>query len=84
MSQRNDGHSGPDKGLRIGRTKLSYTRDLVASLVDNEKLDLRVWVESDTYKGWTKQSFRLYLFDEIWSEFKKLIDKADKTYQELA
>ncbi len=66
------------------RIKLTDTRELVASLVDNEKLDLRVWVESDTYKGWTKQGFRLYLFDEIWSEFKKLIDKVDKTYQELA
>jgi len=53
-------------------------------LVDNEKLDLRVWVESDTYKGWTKQGFRLYLFDEIWTEFKKLIDKVDKAYQEIA
>ena len=53
-------------------------------MVDNEKLDLRVRVESDTYKGWTKQGFRLYLFDEIWSEFKKLIGKVDKAYQELA
>jgi len=62
----------------IGRIRLTDTRKLIASLVDNEKLDLRVRVESDTYKGWTKQGFRLYLFDEIWSEFKKLIGKVDK------
>jgi len=68
----------------IGRIKLTDTRELVASLVDNEKLDLRVWVEGDSYKGWTKQGFRLYLFDEIWTEFKRLIGKVDKAYQELA
>jgi len=31
----------------IGRIKLADARELVASLVDNEKLDLGVWVESD-------------------------------------
>ena len=31
----------------IGRIKLTDARELVASLVDNEKLDLGVWVESD-------------------------------------
>jgi len=49
----------------IGRIKLTGTQELVRSLVGNEKLDLRVWVESDTYKGWTKQGFRLCLFDEV-------------------
>ena len=68
----------------MGRIKLSDTRDLIASRVDNEKLDLQVWVESDTYKGWTRQGFRLYLFDKIWTNFKRLIDKVDKTYQEIA
>ena len=46
----------------IGRIKLSNTRELVASIVDGEKLDLRIWVESDSYKGWTKQGFRLHRF----------------------
>ena len=64
--------------------KLSDARDLVACLVDNEKLDLRVWVESNTYKGWTKQGFRLYLFEGNWEEFKNLIDKVDKAYEEIA
>ena len=35
----------------IGRIKLSNTRELVASLVDGEKLDLRIWVDSNSYKG---------------------------------
>jgi len=67
----------------IGRIELSNTRELVASIIDGEKLDLRVWVDSDSYKGWTKQGFRLYLFDGIWEEFKKLIGKIDKEYQEI-
>ena len=67
----------------IGRIKLADARELVASLVDNEKLDLGVWVESDSYKGWTKQGFRLHLFDEIWKDFNKLSNRVDKAYQEI-
>ena len=51
--------------------------------LDGEKLALRVWIDSKSYKGWTKQGFRLYLFDGIWEEFKKLIGKIDKEYQEI-
>ena len=69
----------------IGRIKLSNTRELVASIVDGEKLDLRrVWLDSKNYKGWTKQGLRFYLFDDNWSEFKKLIEKVDKVYEEIA
>ena len=68
----------------IGRVKLSDTRELVASIVDNEKLDLRIWVDSNNYKGWTKQGLRFYLFDGTWEEFKKLIGEIDKQYQEIA
>jgi len=68
----------------IGRIKLSSTRELVASIVDDEKLDLRVWVESNNYKGWTKQGLRFYLFDDYWTEFRKLIDKVDNEYEEIA
>jgi len=68
----------------IGRIKLSDTQDLIASLVDDEKLDLRVFVKSDSYTGATKRGFRLYLFDEIWTDFKRFIDKVDKVYQEIA
>jgi hypothetical protein len=68
----------------IGRVKLSNTRELVASIVDGEKLDLRIWVESNNYKGWTKHGLRFYLFDDNRSEFKKLVDKVDKVYEEIA
>lgn len=67
----------------IGRVKLSGTQDLVASLVDNEKLDLRVFVKSDSYIGATKRGIRFYLHDDNWNEFKRLIDKIDKAYNEL-
>ena len=67
----------------IGRIKLSDTQDLVASLVDNEKPDLRIFVKSDSYTGATKRGIRFYLFDENWAEFKKLINKIDKAYEEI-
>ncbi len=66
----------------IGRIKLSDTQDLVASLVDKEKLDLRIFIKSDSYTGATKRGFRFYLFDNNWIEFKKLIDEIDKVYEE--
>ncbi len=47
----------------IGRIKLSETQDLVASIVDDEKLDLRIFVKSDSYTGATKRGVRFYLFD---------------------
>ncbi len=67
----------------IGRIKLSDAQDLVASLVDNGKLDLRIFVKSDSYTGATKRGFRFYLFDNNWTEFKKLINKIDKAYNEI-
>ena len=68
----------------IGRIKLSDTRELVASIVDGEKLDLRIWVDSNSYKGWTKQGLRFYLFDANWEEFKELMEKVNKEYENLA
>ncbi len=67
----------------IGRIKLSDTQDLVASLVDNEKLDLRIFIKTDNYTGATKRGFRFYLLDNNWIEFKKLIDKIDQAYNEI-
>ena len=67
----------------IGRIKLSDSQDLVASLVDNEKLDLRIFIKTDNYTGATKKGFRFYLFDDNWNEFKKLIGKVDKAYSEI-
>ncbi len=68
---------------KLGRIKLSDTQDLVASLVDNEKLDLRIFIKTDSYTGATKRGIRFYLFDNNWIEFKKLIDKIDKAYEEI-
>ncbi len=68
----------------IGRIKLSDSQDLVASLIDNEKLDLRIFVETDSYTGATKKGFRFYLFDNNWMEFKKLIDRVDRAYSEIS
>ena len=68
----------------IGRIKLSDNQDLVASIVDNEKLDLRVFVRTDSYTGATKRGLRFYLFEGNWDEFKRLVDKVDKAYKEIA
>lgn len=70
--------------LLNGRVKLNDTQDLVASLVDDEKLDPRVFVKSDSYTGATERGLRFYLHDENWKESKKLIDKVNKVYEEIA
>ncbi|MBA7496663.1 hypothetical protein ES702_07272 [subsurface metagenome] len=67
----------------IGRVKLSDTQDLVASIVDDEKLDLRIFVKTDSYTGATKRGVRFYLSDNNWTEFKRLINEVDKAYQEI-
>lgn len=67
----------------IGRTALSDEQELVITLVDQEKLDIRIWVKTDNYSGPTKRGVRFYLFDGNWEEFKKLMEKADKVYQEI-
>ena len=71
------------KQKEISRVRLNDTSDLVATLVGEEKLDLRVFVSTDNYKGPTKRGVRFYLFDGIWDEFKKLIEKVDKEVREL-
>jgi len=40
----------------MGRIKLSDTQDLVASLADNKKLDLRLFVKTDSYTAATTSS----------------------------
>lgn len=73
-----------NKQKEIGKIKLSDNQELVISLVDNEKLDLRIWVKSDSYTGPTKRGVRFYLFDGIWEKFKKLMPKIDAAYKEIA
>lgn len=67
----------------IGRIRLNDTQDLIFSIVDNEKLDIRTWVNTDSYKGFTRKGIGLWLFDGNWEEFKKLMEKVDKAYQEI-
>ncbi len=67
----------------IGRIKLTHNQELVATLVDNEKLDLRIWIDTEKYKGPTKRGLRFYLFDGNWEEFMKLVQKVNKVYEEL-
>lgn len=67
----------------IARIKLSDSQDLVATVIDNEKLDLRVYVKTDNYSGPTKRGVRFYLFDGVWNEFKRLVEKVDKEVEKL-
>lgn len=71
------------KQKEISRIKLSDSSDLVATLVGDEKLDLRVFLHTESYSGPTKRGVRFYLWDGIWPEFKKLIEKVDKEVKEL-
>jgi len=68
---------------KIGRIKLSDTQGLVAFLVDNEKLDFRIFIKSGSYIGARRKGFRFCLFDNNWVEFTKLNDKIDKAYNEI-
>ena len=68
----------------VDRIKLGDTQDLVVSIVDNEKVDLRVFIDSKNYTGWTRNGLRFYLFDDSWEQFKRLINEVDKAYEEIA
>lgn len=75
--------SKQDNQKQIGRIELGGGNRLVATLVGNEKLDLRVFVRTDSYSGPTKRGVRFYLFDGIWQEFKKLISAVDQEVKQL-
>ena len=68
----------------MGKIRLFDKQDLVTHIIDNERLDFRIFVKSDSYRGTTKRGFRFCLFDDNWAEFKRLIDKIDKAYQDIA
>ena len=68
----------------VCRVKISDSQDLVATIVDNEKLDLRIWIDTEEYKGPTKRGLRFYLFDGIWDEFRKLVEKVNREYEKLS
>lgn len=72
------------KVKEIGRIPLKEGQDLVVSLVDDERLDIRVWLNSEKYTGPTKRGVRFYIHEGIWEEFYKLMGKVDREYQEIA
>lgn len=72
-----------DKQKQIGEVELGSDRRLVATLVNREKLDLRLFLKTSGYSGPTKSGVRFYLFDGIWDEFKKLVEKVDREVKEL-
>jgi len=63
---------------------VSATDNLITPVIDNEKLDLIVPAKSDSYTRARKRGVRFYLFDDNWLESRRLIDKVDKEYQEIA
>jgi len=71
------------KQKEIGRIPLREGENLVVNLVDEEKLDIRVWMNTERYKGPTKRGVRFYIFDGNWEEFRKLIERVDKEIKEL-
>ncbi len=71
------------KQKEITRLKLNATSDLVASIINSEKLDLRVFLHTDNYTGPIKRGVRFYLWDGIWNEFLELIKKVNKEVKEL-
>jgi len=71
------------KTKKIARIKLSETQKIVATLVDNEKLDIGIWLNTPKYAGFTTRGLRFYLFDRIWGEFKKLVEKVDNQVKKL-
>ncbi len=45
------------KQRKIGRIKLSDTQDLVVSVTDDEKLDLRVFLNTEVMRGLPKAGY---------------------------
>ncbi|MBA7665934.1 hypothetical protein ES703_74009 [subsurface metagenome] len=68
----------------IGRIPLGEGENLVVNLVDDEKLDFRIWMDTERYKGPTKRGVRFYIFDGNWDEFKKLMETVDREVEKVA
>jgi hypothetical protein len=62
----------------IGRISLGENQDLVVNLIDDERLDIRVYVNSGRYTGPTKRGVRFYLFDGIWNKFYEIMEKVNQ------
>lgn len=75
-----------EKGQKkeIGRVALREGEDLVIALVDEEKLDIRVWMDTERYKGPTKRGVRFYLFDGIWPKVFAVLKAFNKEFDKIA
>lgn len=71
------------KEIKIGRVDLREGVNLIARVIDDKEIDLRVWMNTEEYKGPTKKGIRFNFFDGTWIQFKKLMEKVDKKYAKL-
>ena len=67
----------------IGRVTLSEGEDLILTLVDSEKLDIRIWMDTERYKGPTKRGVRFYLYDGIWERVFELFKTFNQEFEKL-
>jgi len=74
------------KGERkeIGRVTLREGEDLILTLIDSEKLDLRIWLDTQRYKGPTKRGVRFYLYDGIWERVFGLFKAFNEEFEKIA
>ena len=61
----------------VGRIPVTDYQTLVISLVNNSKLDIRIWIKGSVYEGPTKRGIRFNLYDENWDRFKEIMAKVD-------
>lgn len=71
------------KHIEVGRINLKEGTDLRVGIVNDEELDLRIWMDTEKYQGPTKRGVRFNLFDDTWIQFKELMKKVDTKHKEL-
>jgi len=71
------------KAEDIGSINLTEEASLRVSIVNDEYLNIRIWVESERYTGPTKKGIYFSLSDDTWVQFKELMEKVDKKHEEL-
>ena len=72
-----------EQTIEIGSFKKSDHSKITGKLTtwkNDLYIDLREYVESESYTGPTKKGLRFH--SENWEEFKKLVDLIDKALQE--
>lgn len=72
------------KDKEVGRIQVWEGQDIVVRLVDNERVDIRLWMKSERYTGPTKKGVRFYLFNGIWPQFYELMNQVNQEYEKMA